>query len=407
MVFIFEQRNPNRSATVVIAASNSLTSQADFVCDGTNDDIIINEAIDTLPTDGGRILLLEGTYNISSSINVNNSNIEIEGQGKGTILKLSDGSNTSIITITGISSYIYFNKIKNLCIDGNKANQTGTGHGIYLDKWASLCEIEGIYIYNCYTHGIFLNATKSTGLIGPGVTPASEGDACYHCRITRCTVGFSGTHNIFGFLSEALVIDTCFTFNPGGDGIYLRDANSSKISNTWVNQLSNTGYGIHFYQTSSCHINNIGMNWGISNIYLETNSHNNVFQGVQAEGDGNALTLSAGNYNQFSGCKFNSSDGSKACVEIVGNSLYNKFMACFMMPTSYGSPGVHIHNGTSSYNSFISCNIQPGTYSAQLANYCVYEESPSNHNRFIYCDFSNTSPVSSTSGAATVFVPTL
>jgi hypothetical protein len=52
-----------REATVIVAASNSKsTTAADYVCDGLADEVQIESAIADLPSGGGRVLLLEGTY---------------------------------------------------------------------------------------------------------------------------------------------------------------------------------------------------------------------------------------------------------------------------------------------------------------------------------------------------------
>lgn len=75
-----------RAATLVVAASNSLdTTNADYICDGTNDDVTINLAIDAL-TGGGKIILMEGDYDITATLTVDVNNTTIEGQGNGTRL---------------------------------------------------------------------------------------------------------------------------------------------------------------------------------------------------------------------------------------------------------------------------------------------------------------------------------
>ncbi len=60
-----------RTATFTVAASDSSASskaQADYVGDGTDDQAEIQTAIDALPANGGAVVLLTGTYNISSPI---------------------------------------------------------------------------------------------------------------------------------------------------------------------------------------------------------------------------------------------------------------------------------------------------------------------------------------------------
>lgn len=89
------QGTGTRWATIVIAASDSTAlskSTADFVCSGTSDDVIINRAIASLTSvrigEGlGRIVLLEGTYRVTSAIGTSaglaERHLVIQGMGSG------------------------------------------------------------------------------------------------------------------------------------------------------------------------------------------------------------------------------------------------------------------------------------------------------------------------------------
>lgn len=82
-----------RSSTTFVVADTDTSSNianADFkVPTGSiTADVTINAAIAALPSTGGRIMLLEGTYYVSNPI-VLPSNVTLEGQGANTILKLS------------------------------------------------------------------------------------------------------------------------------------------------------------------------------------------------------------------------------------------------------------------------------------------------------------------------------
>ncbi|RLC39843.1 MAG: hypothetical protein DRH33_01795, partial [Candidatus Nealsonbacteria bacterium] len=65
----WRQLTDKKGPTIIVAASDSTsTSRADYVCDGTDDQVEINNAINSLPPGiGGTVLLLEGTYYISST----------------------------------------------------------------------------------------------------------------------------------------------------------------------------------------------------------------------------------------------------------------------------------------------------------------------------------------------------
>ena len=100
-------------ATVIVAAKDSLDTyddagtkkndKADLTCQGTNDEAVIQQAIDSLPSEGGAVYLLEGTYNLSNTININKDNVSLIGAGRGTVLKESS-SMWTIINASGTSS---------------------------------------------------------------------------------------------------------------------------------------------------------------------------------------------------------------------------------------------------------------------------------------------------------------
>jgi len=80
-----------RTATFIVAASDSEHKfEADYHCNGTDDQVEIQAAIDALPATGGEVFLLEGTYYITAST-VMPSNSSLIGSGAGTVLKIPDG----------------------------------------------------------------------------------------------------------------------------------------------------------------------------------------------------------------------------------------------------------------------------------------------------------------------------
>lgn len=102
-----------RSSTIIIAAYNSKDkTKADYVCTGSGDHTIINNAINSCVTggsNGGRVLLLEGDYYLSDRLILKN-NVILEGQGEATILNISKKYG---VTVGGVSNAV----IKNLKIN--------------------------------------------------------------------------------------------------------------------------------------------------------------------------------------------------------------------------------------------------------------------------------------------------
>jgi len=93
----------HRAATFVVAASDASADSkqfADYVCDGTADDVQIQAAIAALPAGGGKVELSEGTFNIAADIVINTSATKLVGQGRGaTILTAQTGVTNAVIDI--------------------------------------------------------------------------------------------------------------------------------------------------------------------------------------------------------------------------------------------------------------------------------------------------------------------
>ncbi len=137
--------------TQVVAASDSAAGsklQADYVCDGTEDEQEIQAAIDAITKVRGKVVLLEGTYTISDTIGLP-ANVTLEGQGASTIIKLATGANANAIMIPKESSNV---KVTNLSIDGNKTGQTGGSIGIVVSGTDVL--IENLEVKDCYWDNI-------------------------------------------------------------------------------------------------------------------------------------------------------------------------------------------------------------------------------------------------------------
>lgn len=145
-----------RSATLVVAASDSLdTTNVDYLCDGTADEVQIEAAVAALPSGGGRIVLMEGLFTIGAAVDLTKSSVTVEGQGTATIIKLADATNVNCINVgAGVTAYNHI-KIKNLKVDGNVANQTTGGHGVNINTGASYTEIDNCWIVDCYTANIY------------------------------------------------------------------------------------------------------------------------------------------------------------------------------------------------------------------------------------------------------------
>jgi parallel beta-helix repeat protein len=155
------------SITFLVAASNAHSStiaQADYVCDGTADDVQINAAIVAAnAAGGGKVLLSEGTFSLNAYV-VAKTKVSIVGMGFGTILQVASG-----ISAHGIYSYNaidYF--IADLAIDvslsgSGQAGGGSTPCGIYVGHATAHIK-SNITIRNC-----FIKGADEVGIITLGV----------------------------------------------------------------------------------------------------------------------------------------------------------------------------------------------------------------------------------------------
>ena len=187
------------SATVTVAASNSVRSGgAQYVCDGTSDEVEIQAAINALPTAGGVVQLLEGTYDIRNPITMR-SNMWLRGQGPGTILKMNkaawnvasnryifyDGPGHSQATQSNIT-------FSDLMIDCD--DYTGSGASEYVTPiifWGFNAIAENNRVDRCVIkdgYGYAVLTIRNTGFHASGNTISNWGDSCIEIRSTRGAV---------------------------------------------------------------------------------------------------------------------------------------------------------------------------------------------------------------------------
>lgn len=116
------------SNSIVVAAfdtADSLKSGADYVCTGTNDQIIIQQAIDSLNC--GTVTLLGGTYIITSEINPK-SNVNIEGDGNP-VLQLQDRALSAVATAIASGDNVVYVANPELFLVGQRVGiKEGTVH---------------------------------------------------------------------------------------------------------------------------------------------------------------------------------------------------------------------------------------------------------------------------------------
>lgn len=147
--------NQMAGVLTTLGAFNVLNSAYSGGADPTgvsNSSPAIQAALNALPVQGGAVFIPPGTYSIGSLLTMPaNSALIGAGSGtagSGTVLKLANAVNTSMIA-AGTSC-----RIQDLELNGNRANQTtGTGDAVDVHSVNS-CIFSNLYIHDQFRRGI-------------------------------------------------------------------------------------------------------------------------------------------------------------------------------------------------------------------------------------------------------------
>lgn len=216
-----------RTARFVIghATAGWTSDDCDYLCNGVNDTSCINSAIQALPENGGEIIILDGTYLLSSKILVDKDNVRIQGNGFGTKLYCAHDVQEDL-TMKGYGIHITANQcmVSNLSFYANISPSSTTGVG------ASFIMIEGsfnVISQNYFGKGVgaYLNALSTVAdnnmiignidASGNGFSIRSSGNiASGNLLINGGEFLIGGSENLF---VSNLLIDSDFAFSFSGN----------------------------------------------------------------------------------------------------------------------------------------------------------------------------------------------
>ena len=349
--------------TVGTSATGWTALDCDYLCDGTDDQIEINAAIQALPATGGEIVILDGTYNITATIAMNKDNVKLSGNGNATVLKrMWDSLATEgIITVTTTKGGCC---IENLFVDGDQENfPEPDNFGICLYS-SSSNTITGNTCYNNSSNGIYLYSSSNNNTItGNTCSGNYDGIYLYDSNNNTITGNTCNNNNSYGInLSGSSNTITGNTCNGNNDsGIYLSSNNNNTITGNTCNDNSNNG--IALYGSSSNTITGNTCNGNDSGIYLY-DSNNNTITGNTCNGNNdsgiylnsnnnnNTITGNTCNGNNDSGIYLNSNNNNNT---ITGNTCIRGTGQSSDYTTSQFT--IHIGRSSSKYNLIAYNNI--------------------------------------------------
>ncbi len=309
-----------KTVRLVIGSSTSGWSakDCDYLCDGTADDVEINAAIQALPTDGGEIVILDGTYNITAEIIVSKSNVSIVGNGSAT--KLIRSFNNTPVNGNGVIRLqaVQGCNVENLQIDGNKT--------VHISVYNN-----GIYLIQSTNSTIIKNSCDNVSGIGIVLETSSSGNAIIGNSCNNC--GYAGIHiksssnnmissnGCYGNYSAGIYLESFSSYNAISNnvcrnstytGIYLYTSHNNNITGNICNNNGAEGLSLGGSRYNTLMCNNLSNN-EVSGITLSSNStnnnisNNNCLRGTGTSGNYTAsqytilLSGSGNNYNLIIG----------------------------------------------------------------------------------------------------------
>lgn len=258
-------------ATRIVAANNSLgtagnplkNKRADYTCNGSDDQNVINNAISNISAIGmgGVVYLLEGNYNLTNSINIS-SNISLIGTGAGTILSSMMGSGQESLIMAQSASNVSISQLRIYGANSTMNDYTGVYFNAtnysYVDSiWVQRLDQQPIrfqhsnfnrvfnsHIYNSskMLSGISLINSSFNGIFGNnfyanGINASMWTSTAAVIALTDNSSGNLISHNIL----EA---------NEGYNGIILNTScNNNTISGNVMQR--NGGYCVYIYGGST------------------------------------------------------------------------------------------------------------------------------------------------------------
>lgn len=296
-----------KTACLYVAASNSSAYEqliADYVCDGTADEVQIQAAIDALPTNGGVVELSVGTFSTSAAISWAKNSVILKGQGIDATKITATAATFNAIKVgnrQSDSTMRNFNRIEDMTVSlaggssnfavikfdgagqGSQINNVCTNEGKYGMELMDLdrCSFKDIYINNPRTAGIFLevgleNTYGTVTFINPSIALS---DASSTCLLMDSNAGQASPNAI----DRVTIIGALWFSTSGLSGTKGIEANVGVTSFVEIGSLSESPiYHVKLTGANSqlCQMDFIGcsfiQNSGVSTDIFQFNTLNHI-----------------------------------------------------------------------------------------------------------------------------------
>ncbi len=241
------------AATKVVGTQKSghTAADCDYLCDGTDDQVEIQNAINALSSSsGGKIVILEGTYNTTADIVINKLGVAVEGMGHyNTVIKRSNGgTSSSVFNITGSHT-----DIRNLYID---SFSSGTDIGIYIHG-GTYSSVENCLLGSDFSYGINITQT---------------GDGYHRIINTRMYLPDTGIH----INARRCIVTGCFVAGTFSRSISI-EGSYNLVCNNYIAQTSYSSSQHSIYVNSGASYNLVAGNYIYGKNYTNNGGATNTF----------------------------------------------------------------------------------------------------------------------------------
>jgi parallel beta-helix repeat protein len=372
---------PSARVTIGTTQNGWTAGEVDYLCDGTDDQEEIIQALNDLPETGGEVVILDGTYNITASINIPKDNVSLRGNGNATTLRrMYNSTNTDsgptargLITLNEKSGC----KIQGLQIDGNRATYTVSyNYGIYLYRSNNNTITDNTCTYN-NNLGIYLsfsgNNTVTNNTCNDNSSTGIDLYSSSNNTVTNntCTNNNTGIYLSSSSNSNTVTGNTC---NDSDYGIFLiASSNNTIIGNTCNN---NNETGIYLYGFSNSMVTgNTCTNNNRYGIFLDSFSNDNTITGNTCNNNSSSgiyLSSSSNNTVTNNTCTNNNNKygihlKSSESNTVTGNTCNDNVRGIYL----YRSSNNTVTNNTCTNNSSSGIYLSSSSNNTITGNTCT------------------------------------
>jgi hypothetical protein len=340
--FLLIKSNSSKGSTFIIAAADSINPHAsDLILTGSSDDIQISNAINSLGSNGGSVILRVGTYLLTSPINFNTAHASLIGESRGFWSAFNTAYSNGGRSLEGFPGGA---KLK--CTSGHNAIQIGN------NSFQGDFRLSGIAVKNLYLYGYGLTGT---GVYDANNTDISEiSDCVFHnfndaINIAWDTPFISGNsiqscagrgivHNfVFGSITKNIIYDiggqaiqvvggggeqiAANTMGSCAGGVLVNGHDVSITGNTIVGMAS--GNIIEFSGSNTYNCSVTGNNMSLDNSVGVAVTANTAGHGIYVHGGAKQIVINGNTINNgnttATGYAVNLADTSANYNSVVGN----------------------------------------------------------------------------------------